>query len=118
MPFLAPWTPDDVRRLITVLEGVRDRAIILVLLRTGMRVGELLNTIIEDVNLKERRIEIYEAEKTRVGRVVYLSDDALKALEAWLKVRDPHKSIPLLLTGERTAFHLISSGPGNVYEAS
>jgi len=84
--------PDDVRELVAVLEGVRDRAMILILLRTGMRIGELLNTIVEDVNLKERRIEIYEAGKTRVGRVVYLSDDALKALKAWLKVREPHKT--------------------------
>jgi integrase/recombinase XerD len=81
--------PDDVRQLLAVLEAVRNRAMILILLRTGMRVGELLNTIMEDVNLKERRIEIYEASKTRVGRVVYLSDDALKALKAWLKVRAP-----------------------------
>jgi len=79
--------PDDVRQLLAVLEDVRNRAMILILLRTGMRIGELLNTIMEDVNLKERRIEIYEAQKTRVGRVVYLSDDALKALKAWLKVR-------------------------------
>jgi integrase/recombinase XerD len=83
--------PDDVRQLIGAVKGVRDRAIILILLRTGMRVGELLNTIVEDVNLKERRIEIYEAEKNQVGRVVYLSDDALEALESWLKVREPHK---------------------------
>jgi integrase/recombinase XerD len=93
--------PDDVRRLIAVLEGVRDRAIILVLLRTGMRIGELLNTIIEDVNLKERRIEIYESEKTRVGRVVYLSGDALKALDAWIKVRDPHKTYLFYSRGKR-----------------
>jgi len=84
--------PDDVRQLVAALEGVRERAMILILLRTGMRVGELLNTIVEDVNLKERRIEIYEAGKTRVGRVVYLSDDALKALKAWLMVREPHKT--------------------------
>ncbi|MBW1913252.1 MAG: tyrosine-type recombinase/integrase [Deltaproteobacteria bacterium] len=84
--------PDDVRQLVAVLDDVRNRAMILVLLRTGMRVGELLNTIVEDVNLKERRIEIYEAGKTRVGRVVYLSDDALKALKDWLKVREPHKT--------------------------
>jgi integrase/recombinase XerD len=93
--------PDDVRRLITVLEGVRDRAMIMVLLRTGMRVGELLNTIVEDVNIKEKRIEIYEGEKTRVGRVVYLSDDAVKALEAWLKVRDPHKAYLFYSQGKR-----------------
>jgi len=84
--------PDDVKQLVTVLEDVRDRAMILILLRTGMRVGELLNTIEEDVNLKERRIEIYEAGKTRVGRIVYLSDDALKALEAWLEIRDPYRT--------------------------
>jgi integrase/recombinase XerD len=84
--------PDDIRQLVAVLEDVRDRAMILILLRTGMRVGELQNLIVEDVNLKQRRIEIYEAAKTRVGRVVYLSEDALKALKAWLTVRAPHKT--------------------------
>jgi site-specific recombinase XerD len=93
--------PDDVRRLIAVIEGVRDRAMIMVLLRTGIRVGELLNTIVEDVNLKDRRIEIYESEKTQVGRVVYLGDDALKALEAWIKVRDPHKTYLFYSQGKR-----------------
>ena len=41
--------PDDVRQLLTVLKDVRDRAMILILLRTGMRIGELLDTIVEDV---------------------------------------------------------------------
>jgi len=91
--------PDDVRRLLAVLDGVRDRAMILILLRTGMRIGELLTTIVEDVNLTDRRIEIYEAGKTRVGRVVYLGDDALKALKAWLAVREPHKSYLFYATG-------------------
>ena len=83
--------PDDVKRLTSVIDHVRDRAMILVLLRTGMRVGELLNTLVEDMNLKERKIEIYEAQKNRVGRVVYLSDDALDALKAWFDKRDSHK---------------------------
>jgi len=83
--------PDDSKKLISVIDDIRNRAMILVLLRTGMRIGELLNTLMEDVNLKERRIYIYEAEKTRVGRVVYLSDDAISALQAWIKIRDPHK---------------------------
>ncbi len=62
---------------------------ILVLLRTGMRIGELLNTKVIDVHMKERRIEIYEAAKNRLGRVVYLSEDAIIALEAWFKKRNP-----------------------------
>lgn len=92
--------PCDVRHLLSVLYDVRNRAIILVLLRTGMRVGELLGTYVEDVHLKERRIEIFEAPKTRVGRVVYLSEDAIQALKAWFAVRDPQKR-PLFHTTTR-----------------
>ena len=84
--------PEEIRHLISVIDTIRDRAMIVVLLRTGMRIGELLNTLVSEVNLKERKIEIYEAEKTRIGRVVYLSDDAIGALKAWLKKRDPHKA--------------------------
>jgi integrase/recombinase XerD len=83
--------PQDIKRLLMVLDKSRDRAMVMVLLRTGMRVGELLNTLVSEVNLKERRIEIFEAEKNRVGRVVYVSDDARDALKAWLKQRDPHQ---------------------------
>ena len=43
-----------------------------------MRIGELLQTRTMDVHIRERRIEIYEGEKNRLGRVVYLSDDALR----------------------------------------
>jgi integrase/recombinase XerD len=58
--------PDDLQKLLSVIEGNRDRAMMLVLLRTGMRIGELLNTKVTDVHIKERRIEIYEAQKNRL----------------------------------------------------
>jgi len=83
--------PVDVRRLLSVIKMTRDRAMILVLLRTGMRIGELLNTKFTDVNFSEKRIEIFEASKNRSGRVVYLSDDACCALKTWLKQRCPQK---------------------------
>jgi site-specific recombinase XerD len=75
---------------------------VLVLLRTGMRIGELLETRVGDVNLKERRIEIYEAQKNRVGRVVYLSDDAHSALRKWFKQRDPQKDVVFYAQGRDT----------------
>jgi len=81
--------PDDLQKLLSVIEDIRDRAMVLVLLRTGLRIGELLNTKMADVHLQERRIEIYEGEKNRLGRVVYLSDDAVLALRRWLKQRNP-----------------------------
>ena len=82
---------EDEEKLFSVIDDVRNRAMILLLLRTGMRIGELLNTQIRDVNLKERKIDIWEAQKNRVGRVVYFSDDAHGALKAWLKIRDSGK---------------------------
>jgi integrase/recombinase XerD len=80
---------DDLQKLLSVIRDVRDRALVLILLRTGMRIGELLNTKVTDVHIKERKIEIYEGEKNRLGRVVYLSDDAILALRKWLKKRNP-----------------------------
>jgi integrase/recombinase XerD len=83
--------PDDVKKLLSVIGNPRDRAMIMILLRTGMRIGELLNTKMQDLHIKDRRIDIYEGEKNRIGRVAYLSDDALKALKAWVKVKDAQK---------------------------
>ncbi len=81
--------PDDVNRLLAVNGATRDRAMVLLLLRSGMRIGELLNTKVGDINLKEQKIMIFESEKSRLGRVVYFTDDAGDALKAWLKERDP-----------------------------
>jgi len=45
---------------------------ILVLLRTGMRIGELLNTKMNDLHLKDRKIDIYEGKRTDRG-VLFIS---------------------------------------------
>jgi len=82
--------PDDARRFLSAIDHPRDLAMIMVLLRTGMRIGELLNTKMKDLQLRDRKIDIYEGEKNRLGRVVYLSDDAMDALKVWLKIRDIH----------------------------
>ena len=83
--------PGDVRKLLGVIKEIRDRALILVLLRTGMRIGELLGLKMIDLDVHERKIHIYEGEKNYLGRVVYLSDDALMALRLWLSKRDKTK---------------------------
>jgi len=83
--------PSDVERLISVIDHTRNRALILVLLRTGMRIGETLSVKVNDLDIKQRKIHIFEGEKNACGRVVYLSDDALFALKRWLKERDQDK---------------------------
>jgi integrase/recombinase XerD len=79
--------PEDIKQLLAAIEKPRDRALILTLLRTGMRIGELLSTRVKDINLREQLVQIFEAHKNRVGRVVYLSADAVGTLEKWLKTR-------------------------------
>jgi site-specific recombinase XerD len=82
--------PGDVRKLLSVLETTRDRALILILLRTGMRIGEVLALRVRDLDVRERKILIYQGEKNCLGRVVYLSEDALMAVKLWLRKRNPH----------------------------
>jgi len=94
--------PDDVKQFISGIDNPRDRAMILVLLRTGMRIGELLNTKMNDLHFKDRKIDIYEGEKNRQGRVVYLSDDAMVALKAWLKIRDVRPEFLFFAQGRKS----------------
>lgn len=83
--------PGDIRQLLGAIKDVRDRALILILLRTGMRIGEVLRLNMRDLDVRERKIHIYEGEKNCLGRVVYLSDDALMAVKLWLRKRDKKK---------------------------
>jgi len=83
--------PADVRKLFCVIEDIRDRALFLLLLRTGMRIGEALGLRLNDLDVKGRKVRLYEGEKNSMGRVVYLSDDALFAIKLWLRRRDKSK---------------------------
>jgi integrase/recombinase XerD len=89
---------EDVNQLIAAINSTRDRAMILLLLRTGMRIGELLGLVVNDVDLNTRTVKIFIGEKNHIGRVVYFSEDARQALEAWLKERYRHK--PCLFYGQ------------------
>jgi site-specific recombinase XerD len=85
---------------------------ILVLLRTGMRICELLSTKIQDISLRERKILIFESAKNRIGRVVYLSEDARFALRKWIKIKSQktdylfygHGGRPLSYEAARSVF--------------
>jgi site-specific recombinase XerD len=83
--------PADVRKLLFVIDHIRDRALILLLLRTGMRIGEALGLRLNDLDLRDRKVHLFQGEKNSMGRVVYLSDDALSALKRWLRQRDQNK---------------------------
>jgi integrase/recombinase XerD len=79
--------PKDVKKLIDVIHDTRDRALIFLLLRTGIRIGEVLGLTINDIDIPEKKVRVMEGEKNEQGRVVYLSPDALFALRRWFRIR-------------------------------
>ena len=85
--------PEDLRVLFSAIDHIRDRAFFLLLLRTGMRVGELLDLRVIDVILPDKKVLIYMGEKNYRGRVVYLSEDAMEVAEAWLAIRDSQQEM-------------------------
>ncbi len=102
--------PADVRKLLSVIEDIRDRALFLLLLRTGIRIGEALGLTLNDLDIGERKVHLYEGEKNSMGRVVYLSDDALFAIKLWLRRRD--KKREFVFYGQRKGHLCYSTGRG------
>lgn len=84
--------PKDVKKLLSIIDHTRDRALILLLLRTGIRIGEALGLTMNDVDIRDRKVHLFEGEKNSMGRVVYLSNDAVFTLKRWFRWRDPEKA--------------------------
>ena len=102
--------PADVRKLLCAIDDIRDRALFLLLLRTGMRIGEALGLGLNDLDIKGRKVHLYEGEKNSMGRVVYLSDDALFAIKLWLRRRDKDKEF--VFYGQSNGHLCYSTGRG------
>ncbi|MBM9515288.1 tyrosine-type recombinase/integrase [Desulfogranum marinum] len=79
---------EDINRILDAIASVRDRALIMLLLRTGMRIGELLEVKVADILLHDQKILLYVGSKNYEGREVYYSADAEQALKQWLRTRD------------------------------
>jgi site-specific recombinase XerD len=68
-------------------EHPRDFAMVMLFLQTGLRVSELVNLTLSDVDLASKEITIRQG-KGRKDRVVPLVGQALTALKAYFAVRD------------------------------
>lgn len=77
---------DQVRKFLAIIADPRDRAMVLLMLRCGLRVEEVSHLTLDTVELSRNRLFVHSG-KGKKDRVVYLSNDARSALEACLKVR-------------------------------
>jgi site-specific recombinase XerD len=81
---------EDLARLFAVIDSRRDRAMFLLMLRCGLRVGEVRNLSMNDLYLYSvsgNLPRLWLHGKGDKERVVYLSSQAMNALEAWLEIR-------------------------------
>ena len=73
-----------------VKTSVRDEAICLTLIRTGLRVSELVGLNLKDVNLKDTCFQVLR--KRAKEDTVFFDDEVKSAIEAWLDVRSHYCS--------------------------
>lgn len=105
-----PFTPDDLRLLLNAASGssgraTRDRAMIMVLIDTGMRLGELVGVRYEDIDFDSRRIIVKKA-KGGHDRIVPFASRCSLALRQYIEVRSTRPG-PLFLKSD-TRGNLIS----------
>lgn len=87
---------EQVVLLLNAIGSRRDQAMFRLMLRSGLRVEEIANLSLRAIDAKRRRI-IVENGKGAKDRLVYISDDALRALGQYLKVRPPSRSAKVFL---------------------
>lgn len=87
---------DEVKRLLSVVDNLRDRAIIMVMLRSGLRVGEVVNLTLSDFDWSQRRLYIHNG-KGGKDRVVYISPDTYHALSDYIENRPSCRAKKLFL---------------------
>lgn len=110
----APFTQDEVKRLLAAvkpvkakrplsgkryLDALRDRAVIMVLLDTGLRAGELCALKIGDAHLASGRLSIHG--KGGKSRQVFLGAHSRPALWRYLQERPDDPAAPLFVANGR-----------------
>lgn len=84
-------TRDELDKLVNLpnkryKSGIRNRAILAVLSYAGLRVGELLNLKVSDIEKKDNSIKVDNAKK-QSSRMVYVPSYLFFYIDEWKKVR-------------------------------
>ncbi|VVB70042.1 Tyrosine recombinase XerA [uncultured archaeon] len=94
---------EDMSRLVNATLDIRDKAMITLLAKTGIRRNELISLDSSDVDLIENSIRLKPTGK-RSNRTVFFDDECALLLRRWLKIREG------LDKGKETALFLSSWG--------
>jgi site-specific recombinase XerD len=87
---------EEVIILLNAIDNRRDQAMFRLMLRCGLRVEEVANLSLGAIDPKRRRIFVQDGKGAK-DRVVYVSDDALKALADYFRVRPSSRAMKVFL---------------------
>jgi site-specific recombinase XerD len=90
----------EVDIFLAVITDPRDRAMFLLMLRCGLRVEEVARLTMDAVDYQKRQVFVINGKGAK-DRVVYISDDARAAVEAYLQKR----------SSKAKALFLVQKGP-------
>jgi integrase/recombinase XerD len=77
---------EDASRLVQSILPTRNKAIVTVLFKTGIRLNELISLDISDIDFANGSIRLKEAHK-RSNTLVFFDDETKVVLERWIKAR-------------------------------
>ena len=98
-----PFTRDEIDRLIKAATSRRNRALLLVMLDTGLRVSELARLEMKDLNLEEGTLAVrpFQTGLKSKARLVFMGKVSRKALWTYLTEREGAGSTaPLFATAQ------------------
>lgn len=102
----------DFKKLISCLDKSyysehRDYVIIMLIIDSGMRLGECSCLLIEDINLAKRQIFLRaDITKGRKDRVVYFSAKTEQILRRWLQYKDRYVESDYLFPVKKSGYHV------------
>ena len=80
-------TVDQAKKMVRATIDTRDRAILLLLLKTGIRRNELITLDLEDVDMLGQKITLKPTGK-RSNRIVFFDHEAARSLARWISARE------------------------------
>ena len=87
---------EEASKMVSATIDTRDRAMLVLLLKTGIRRGELISLDVEDVSLKRLTITLKPTAK-RSNRIVFFDEEAARVLTRWLNQREMLKKSTIAL---------------------
>ena len=95
-------TTDELAAMVRSILDARDRAIVMLFAKTGVRRQELINMDASDINWEEGSITLKDTFAKRTNHVVFFDEECARTLRGWIRVRERYYSgIPALFIGAR-----------------